>query len=221
MNHPTYQVKVTQVVVIMPSPSKAFFLQRRTGWQMNPLLQPCASLPPAPTRRRSFIIHRSVGPPGGIPDVPSRPKGRPPSDRITNYRKREKEHQQWRGSVDGGSKGGKRNLSTEKIDAVVTVHLENHSWQGTVIDKTLMLMCPLIGEDIDLRESLVTVLELAEQCLECHRVIICLERQARALNIVHDLLFVGFEPLHGVQAVSYLSPASFDVKKYLLLSIDL
>lgn len=49
----------------------------------------------------------------------------------------------------------------------------------------------------DFTQSIVALIELAEVILDCDRLFVCVDRQAKALNsLVHSLMYVGFSICH-------------------------
>jgi len=92
---------------------------------------------------------------------------------------------------------------------------------GNATEKTLFLFFQELA-GLPLKEGLVALIELATDCYNCDRLVICLDRQTHNLNqLIHDLGWVGFElntlchwiddgrnPRTGKEGVSGLSDTS-------------
>ncbi|KAI9193723.1 acyl-CoA N-acyltransferase [Polychytrium aggregatum] len=102
-----------------------------------------------------------------------------------------------RGSVIGG-----------QVKAVVNVISRTtassgvKSWPGVVANNTFFLRIPEDSTEWDpqgfgFKESVLAILELAEGCLECENVVICLEKSRADLTpLMRAFMFVGFELVH-------------------------
>jgi len=61
------------------------------------------------------------------------------------------------------------------------------------VEKTLFLFFEHVA-GTQLKQGLITLIELASECFSCERLVICLERNAEGLHgLVRDLGWVGFE----------------------------
>jgi oligosaccharide translocation protein RFT1 len=64
---------------------------------------------------------------------------------------------------------------------------------GNATEKTLFLFFQELA-GLPLKEGLVALIELATDCYNCDRLVICLDRNTSALhNLIRDLGWVGFE----------------------------
>lgn len=64
---------------------------------------------------------------------------------------------------------------------------------GNATEKTLFLFFQELA-GLPLKEGLVALIELATDCYNCDRLVICLDRQTHALHqLIRDLGWVGFE----------------------------
>ncbi|KAF8930403.1 hypothetical protein BGZ58_008270 [Dissophora ornata] len=108
-------------------------------------------------------------------------------------------------------------LKDVKIDATLMITSNDskmNTWFGFVSEGALFLR----GngwDDMDIRESVVAALDLAEEQLGCQAVYLCLEKSNPNLaKLVRTLMYAGFEMVHpGVLA--HADP------KYLVLGMDL
>ncbi|KAF9347792.1 hypothetical protein BGX34_002886 [Mortierella sp. NVP85] len=82
------------------------------------------------------------------------------------------------------------------LDATLTItsnDSKRNTWIGFKVDGAMYLR----GngwDDMDIRESVVAVLELAEEQLGCQTVYLCLEKNDPDLaNLVRALMYAGFE----------------------------
>ncbi|KAF9427726.1 hypothetical protein BGZ94_004297 [Podila epigama] len=86
-----------------------------------------------------------------------------------------------------------------KIDATLTItsnDLKMNTWCGFVSDGVLYLRGDG-WDDMDIRESVVAVLDLAEEQLGCSAVHLCLEKSNPNLaKLVRTLMYAGFEMVH-------------------------
>ncbi|ORZ26954.1 hypothetical protein BCR41DRAFT_419384 [Lobosporangium transversale] len=105
----------------------------------------------------------------------------------------------------------------KRVDATLTItsnDSKRNTWLGFRSKKALFLK----GngwDDMDIRESVVAALELADEQLGCEKVYLCLEKSNPDLaNLVRTLLYASFEVVHpGVLANA--DP------KYLVLGMEL
>lgn len=108
-------------------------------------------------------------------------------------------------------------LKDVKVDAKLTITSNDskmNTWYGFVSEGALFLR----GngwDDMDIRESVVAALDLAEERLGCQAVYLCLEKNNSNLTkLVRTLMYAGFEMVHpGV--LSHADP------KYLVLGMDM
>lgn len=109
------------------------------------------------------------------------------------------------------------NAKNKDVDAKVTItsnDSKRNTWIGFKSDGALFLR----GngwDDMDIRESVVAALDLAEEQLECQTVYLCLEKSNPDLaNLVRALMYAGFEVVvPGI--LPHIDP------KYLVLGIEL
>ncbi|KAG0057521.1 hypothetical protein BGZ83_009160 [Gryganskiella cystojenkinii] len=107
--------------------------------------------------------------------------------------------------------------SQYQVDATLTITSTDskmNTWLGFKSQGALYLR----GNgwnDMDIRESVVAALDLAEEQLNCHTVYLCLEKTNEDLaKLVRALMYAGFEVVHpGVLA--HADP------KYLVLGMEL
>ncbi|KAI8594457.1 acyl-CoA N-acyltransferase [Dissophora ornata] len=105
----------------------------------------------------------------------------------------------------------------KKVDYTLTIMSNDskmNTWVGFKTEGALFLR----GngwDDMDIRESVVAALDLAEEQLGCHTVYLCLEKSNPHLAaLVRTLMYAGFEVVHpGV--LEHVAP------KYLVLGIEL
>ncbi|KAK9474077.1 ornithine decarboxylase antizyme-domain-containing protein, partial [Dipodascopsis tothii] len=76
-------------------------------------------------------------------------------------------------------------------------HIEEQRWIGAVIDQVLVVY---VGADaganrlVEMKGSLVALLDLATECLNCDRVVICLDKTVEDFStVVRNFYWVGFE----------------------------
>ncbi|KAF9940236.1 hypothetical protein BGZ65_007711 [Modicella reniformis] len=108
-------------------------------------------------------------------------------------------------------------LKDVKIDAKLMITSNDskmNTWFGFVSESALFLRGDG-WDDMDIRESVVAALDLAEERLGCHTVYLCLEKNNPNLTkLVRTLMYAGFEMVHpGVLA--HADP------KYLVLGMDI
>ncbi|KAG9306225.1 hypothetical protein G9A89_016129 [Geosiphon pyriformis] len=83
------------------------------------------------------------------------------------------------------------------IDTLLTIvstqPKSEYAWEGFVMNGTLFLKGNGL-DNVDLRESIVAVLELAEECLKCRSLVVCLEKNDPQLaNLIRTFMYIGFE----------------------------
>ncbi|KAK3826998.1 MAG: acyl-CoA N-acyltransferase [Linnemannia elongata] len=113
---------------------------------------------------------------------------------------------------------GEQVLKDVKIDARLTITSNEsnnmNTWYGFVSEGALFLR----GngwDDMDIRESVVAALDLAEEQLGCQTVQLCLEKSNPNLaKLVRTLMYAGFEMVHP-DILAHADP------KYLVLGMDL
>ncbi|KAF8963066.1 hypothetical protein BGZ46_001052 [Entomortierella lignicola] len=108
-------------------------------------------------------------------------------------------------------------LKDVKIEATLTITSNDsnmNTWFGFVSEGALFLR----GDgwaDMDIRESVVAALDLAEEQLGCQSVHLCLEKSNPGLaKLVRTLMYAGFEMVHP-DVHANADP------KYLILGMDL
>jgi len=107
-------------------------------------------------------------------------------------------------------------LKDVKIDARLTITStdSNNTWFGFVSEGALFLR----GngwEDMEIRESVVAALDLAEEQLGCKTIHLCLEKANPNLaKLVRTLMYAGFEMVHPT-VLPNANP------KYLVMGMDL
>ncbi|KAF9192549.1 hypothetical protein BGZ51_005346 [Haplosporangium sp. Z 767] len=108
-------------------------------------------------------------------------------------------------------------LKDVKIDATLTITSNDskmNTWFGFVSEGSLFLK----GngwDDMDIRESVVAALDLAEEQLGCEAIHLCLDKSNPNLaKLVRTLMYVGFEMVHP-SVLPHADP------KYLVLGMDL
>ncbi|KAG0252144.1 hypothetical protein BG011_007185 [Mortierella polycephala] len=135
-----------------------------------------------------------------------------------------KEMKQFRSSADDDAVHPPNRLEKEeeelkdvKIDATLTItsnDSEMNTWFGFVSEGSLFLK----GngwDDMDIRESVVAALDLAEEQLGCEAIHLCLDKgNPNLAKLVRTLMYVGFEMVHP-SVLRHADP------KYLVLGMDL
>ncbi|GJJ73640.1 hypothetical protein EMPS_05998 [Entomortierella parvispora] len=108
-------------------------------------------------------------------------------------------------------------LKDVKIDARLTITSTDskmNTWFGFVSEGALFLR----GngwDDMDIRESVVAALDLAEEQLGCQTVLLCLEKNDPSIaKLVRTLMYAGFEMVHPA-VLPNANP------KYLVMGMDL
>ncbi|RUS20999.1 LOW QUALITY PROTEIN: hypothetical protein BC937DRAFT_93878 [Endogone sp. FLAS-F59071] len=146
---------------------------------------------------------------GGAPDAPharNEPGGVrfPTRGRLADAETRKEEN---RNSVFVAEILGKSGLDTKAdgagasfppgVEATLTITSQREQtsvWCGFIKEGRLILRGGY-WDEIDMRESIIAVLELAET-FACTDVIVCIRRDdSRLSNLIHDFLYVGFEPV--------------------------
>ncbi|GJJ73612.1 hypothetical protein EMPS_05970 [Entomortierella parvispora] len=118
---------------------------------------------------------------------------------------------------DDGTSLHKGVMLESKVDATLTITSTDskmNTWLGFKSQSALFLR----GngwDDMDIRQSVVAALDLAEEQLGCHTVYLCLEKSNEDLaKLVRSLMYAGFEVVHpGVLAQA--DP------KYLIMGMEL
>ncbi|KAF9907490.1 hypothetical protein EC991_010871 [Linnemannia zychae] len=120
-------------------------------------------------------------------------------------------------SIDRLEKKDEEELKDVKIDARLTITSNDsnmNTWYGFVSEGALFLR----GngwDEMDIRESVVAALDLAEEQLGCQTVHLCLEKSNSNLaKLVRTLMYAGFEMVHP-DVLAHADP------KYLVLGMDL
>ncbi|CAG8527908.1 11151_t:CDS:2 [Ambispora leptoticha] len=111
-----------------------------------------------------------------------------------------------------------RSNTPAPIDMILTIvstqPKSEYAWKGFVMNETLFLKGSGLG-DVDLRESIVAVLELAEECLKCCSLVVCLDKKDPQLTtLIRTFMYVGFESC---------DPRVFnhDTEKFMLVGMEL
>ncbi|CAI2171129.1 5040_t:CDS:2 [Funneliformis geosporum] len=88
-----------------------------------------------------------------------------------------------------------RGGNVEKNLTIISAHDKYECiWEGFVMDGTLFLQGNAMENFNFKKDSIVAVIELAEECLKCHSLIICVERQTSFLAaLMRIFLYIGFE----------------------------
>jgi len=83
------------------------------------------------------------------------------------------------------------------VEATLTISSQRNQtnvWCGFIKQGRLILRGGY-WEEIDMRESITAILELAETFV-CTDVIVCIRRDdPRLTSLIHDFLYIGFEPV--------------------------
>ncbi|RIB04873.1 acyl-CoA N-acyltransferase [Gigaspora rosea] len=81
-----------------------------------------------------------------------------------------------------------------QIDSHLTIFSpQQHDckWEGFVMNSVLFLKGNGV---VELKESIVAILELAEECLKCDSLVVCLDKKYPQLStLIRSFLYVGFE----------------------------
>jgi len=104
---------------------------------------------------------------------------------------------------------GEGGLKWEDIDAILCITSRQNvgphgtvqyiSWSAFITRGTLYIKVPNLSnlQQNVFKESVVSVLELAEDMLGCQNIVVCLEKSREDLsNLLRAFLFVGFEVIH-------------------------
>ncbi|CAG8484511.1 14476_t:CDS:2 [Acaulospora morrowiae] len=79
-----------------------------------------------------------------------------------------------------------------KVDQVNIISLhdpQNCIWEGFVMDGIFFL-----EGNIELKERMVSIIELAEESLKCNSLVVCLDKKLPNIStFIRDFLYVGFE----------------------------
>ncbi|CAG8484376.1 14469_t:CDS:2 [Acaulospora morrowiae] len=79
-----------------------------------------------------------------------------------------------------------------KVDQVNIISLhdpQNCIWEGFVMDGIFFL-----GGNIELKERMVSIIELAEESLKCNSLVVCLDKKLPNIStVIRDFFYVGFE----------------------------
>ncbi|KAF9897017.1 hypothetical protein BX616_006336, partial [Lobosporangium transversale] len=137
-----------------------------------------------------------------------------------------REMKQYRSSTNDGAvhpplvcleKEEEEQLKDVNIEATLTItsnDSKENTWLGFVSEGSLFLKGDG-WDDMDIRESVVAALDLAEEQLGCRSVHLCLEKNNPNLaKLVRTLMYAGFEMVHP----SILANAD---PKFLVLGMDL
>ncbi|KAI7823178.1 acyl-CoA N-acyltransferase [Gamsiella multidivaricata] len=120
-------------------------------------------------------------------------------------------------SVHNSLEKEEEELKDVKIDAKLTITSSDakmNTWFGFVSEGALFLRGDG-WDDMDIRESVVAALDLAEEQLGCQSVHLCLEKSNPNLaKLARTLMYAGFEMVHP-GALAHADP------KYLVLGMDL
>ncbi|KAK9464556.1 ornithine decarboxylase antizyme-domain-containing protein [Lipomyces arxii] len=76
------------------------------------------------------------------------------------------------------------------------IDIEDNKWIGAVVDNTLLIYFDksMAESNMELKEGLVALLDLATECMQCERAVICLDKQlVETPMLIRDLFWVGFE----------------------------
>ncbi|KAL2917975.1 Ornithine decarboxylase antizyme 2 [Polyrhizophydium stewartii] len=74
-------------------------------------------------------------------------------------------------------------------------------WPGFILDSVLFVKLPALHswcpEAMNFQDSILALLELAENCLECSRIVVCLDKSLRSLpSVIRTFRIMGFELVH-------------------------
>ncbi|KAK9323207.1 ornithine decarboxylase antizyme-domain-containing protein [Lipomyces orientalis] len=76
------------------------------------------------------------------------------------------------------------------------VDIEENVWMGSVVDRTLLIYFDksMADSSMELKAGLVALLDLATECLDCERAVICIDKQLMNLPmLIRNFYWVGFE----------------------------
>ncbi|CAG8533092.1 13177_t:CDS:2, partial [Racocetra persica] len=125
----------------------------------------------------------------------------------------------WKGAIDDDSKNIYKNPVKKKqatfveqvfrgggapasidlyltITSVQQVQQHDYKWEGFVMNSmnSVLFLKDNGLNVVELKESIVAVLELAEECLKCNSVVVCLDKKSPHLStLIRGFLYVGFE----------------------------
>ncbi|KAK9685825.1 hypothetical protein K7432_015357 [Basidiobolus ranarum] len=111
--------------------------------------------------------------------------------------------------------------SFHEIDAVLSIssrgmEVNTNEWLGFTTDKTLFLSPPNSAgwADSEFRESLMSILELADTILKCMKLVICMpKKKSDTASLLRTFMYIGFE---------VVSPSVYNQEpEYLLLGYEL
>ncbi|KAK9389463.1 ornithine decarboxylase antizyme-domain-containing protein [Lipomyces mesembrius] len=75
------------------------------------------------------------------------------------------------------------------------VDIEENVWMGAVADRTLLIYFDksMADSNMELKAGLVALLDLATECLDCERAVICIDKQLMNLPVlIRNFYWVGF-----------------------------
>ncbi|KAL1920509.1 uncharacterized protein VTP21DRAFT_886 [Calcarisporiella thermophila] len=85
----------------------------------------------------------------------------------------------------------------DEVDTILTIiPPQGQCWTAFVHSGVVFIRPPLVGEWIDdeFKNTIVALLELAEEVLQCGRVVVCLEKKGEELKtLVHAFMYIGFQ----------------------------
>lgn len=77
----------------------------------------------------------------------------------------------------------------DHITIISTHDPQNCRWEGFVKDGIFFL-----EGNVELKERMVSIIELSEECLKCNSLVVCLDKKFPNLStFIRDFLYVGFE----------------------------
>ncbi|KAK9687083.1 hypothetical protein K7432_014922 [Basidiobolus ranarum] len=97
-------------------------------------------------------------------------------------------------------KGSLQNISA--VLAISSRKLEDHSinqWLAFIANGTMFLQPPAYENwaENEFRETIMSILELAEEFLHCDKLVVCLEKQLPdSPNLIRAFMYAGFEMVH-------------------------
>ncbi|KAK9456512.1 ornithine decarboxylase antizyme-domain-containing protein [Dipodascopsis uninucleata] len=89
-----------------------------------------------------------------------------------------------------------RNPKRDNITYFKLLDIEGCSWTGAIVEDTLLLYLDktLVDKRMELKTGLVALLDLATDCLNCQRAVVCVDKQISDLaNVTRNFFWVGFE----------------------------
>ncbi|CAG8519592.1 1464_t:CDS:2 [Dentiscutata heterogama] len=76
---------------------------------------------------------------------------------------------------------------------ILSVQQHDCKWEGFVMNRVLFLKGHGLNV-VELKERFVAILELAEECLKCNSLVVCLDKKCPHLStLIRSFLYVGFE----------------------------